>query len=258
MGEISVWTGKNGAGKSTLIDQILIESIDEGYNVCAFSGETARRKYRKNIDLQLASHRFNEKFTTDKGAIKYKTPRYIRDYIGKWYQDKFFLFDADRTRVNADKVLEQFEKTAKKYNCRVFLIDNLIKMNLDKNNFYASQSEFIDKCSVFAHRFNAHVHIVAHPRKTQNNVGKMDISGSGDITNLADNVFIVVNTSKNDEKQHDGEVGILKHRSTGNSGIKVDLMFDKPSLRFYEVDHPVQAGRQYGWEKEFKEEGKND
>jgi hypothetical protein len=29
-------------------------------------------------------------------------------------------------------------------------------------------------------------------------------------------------------------------------------------LRFYEVDHPVQAGRQYGWEKEFKEEGKND
>lgn len=254
LGEISVWTGQNGAGKSTLIDQVLIESINAGFNVCAFSGETPKEKYRKNIDLQLASHRFNETFTTELGAKKYITPRHIRDYIGQWYRDKFYLFDADRTRVDANKVLEQFEQTAKRYNCRVFLIDNLIKMNLDKNNFYGAQSEFIDKCSVFAHRFNAHVHIVAHPRKTDSGVSKMDIAGSADITNLADNVYLIVNTSKNENKNHDGELGVLKHRDSGNSGIKVELMFDYPSLRFYEVKNPVQAGRKYGWEKEYKEE----
>jgi len=174
--------------------------------------------------------------------------------MGKWFYDKFYLFDADKTRVDADKLLNRFKQAAKRYDARVFLIDNLIKMNLDKNNYYAAQSDFIDKCSVFAHKYNAHIHIVAHPRKTNQGVTKMDISGSGDITNLADNVLLIVNTSKNKKKTHDAEIGLLKDRWNGNAGIKVKLLFSEPELRFEEVDGN-QFEREYGWEKDYEEEG---
>lgn len=251
MGKISVWTGENGSGKSTILGQVLIESIEHNYNVCAFSGELPKKKFRHWIERQMASERFITSRKNQYDAIDYTVPDHIREKMANWYYDKFFLFDADKVRVDADKVLKRFEQTAKRYNTKVFLIDNLIKMNLDKNNHYAAQSEFIDKCSVFAHKYNAHVHIVAHPRKSNNALTKMDISGSGDITNLADNVFLVVNTSDNKEKYHDAEIGILKDRWNGNSGVKVNLLFNKPDLRFSEEENSVQFKRKYKWERDF-------
>ena len=254
MGQVSIWTGENGSGKSTVLGQVLIESINAGYNVCAFSGELPKKKFRNWIERQLAGKNYIHSYINDYNATKYSVDRDIREYMGKWFYDKFYLFDADKTRVDADKVLNRFKQAAKRYDARVFLIDNLIKMNLDKNNYYAAQSDFIDKCSVFAHKYNAHIHIVAHPRKTNQGVTKMDISGSGDITNLADNVILVVNTSKNKKKTHDAEIGLLKDRWNGNAGIKVKLLFSEPELRFEEVDGN-QFEREYGWEKDYEEEG---
>ena len=256
MGEISIWTGENESGKSTLIGQMLVESIDQDYNVCAFSGELPRYVFRNWVERQMAS----ERYMLNYGDNEYVVPKEIKDYMGQWFYDKFFLFDADKTRVSADKVLEKFKQSAKRYNCKVFLIDNLIKMNLGsgQDNYYRAQSEFIDKCSVFAHKYNCHLHIVAHPRKTEGKVNKMAISGSGDITNLADRVLLVRNTSNKKNKPHDGEIGILKDRMFGNSGKMVKLMFRKTDLRYAETDTQKQFDKKYGWENEYEKEADNE
>ena len=38
-GAITVFTGKPGNGKSTLTGQLLLAAIEQGYSVCAYSGE---------------------------------------------------------------------------------------------------------------------------------------------------------------------------------------------------------------------------
>ena len=54
MGELSVWTGKRGEGKSTLLDQFLLEAIDQGQPVCAYSGELPAWKFKYWASLQAA------------------------------------------------------------------------------------------------------------------------------------------------------------------------------------------------------------
>ena len=54
LGELSVWTGKRGEGKSTILNQMLLESIDQGYPVCAYSGELPAWKFKYWASLQAA------------------------------------------------------------------------------------------------------------------------------------------------------------------------------------------------------------
>ena len=53
-GELSVWTGKRGAGKSTLLSQLLLEAVNQGHRVCAYSGELPARQF-KLVMLQQAA-----------------------------------------------------------------------------------------------------------------------------------------------------------------------------------------------------------
>lgn len=53
-GELSVWTGKRGVGKSTILGQLLLEAIDQGHTVCAYSGELPKEQFREWIYLQAA------------------------------------------------------------------------------------------------------------------------------------------------------------------------------------------------------------
>ena len=260
MGEISVWTGSNGSGKSTFLGQTLIESVNNGYKVCAFSGELRKAVFRYWIELQMASERYVLK-TEENEATRYFLTKEIKQAMRNWYKDKFFLFDSDKSRVDADDVLKVFRDVARRYGVKVFLIDNLIKMNLGqkKDSHWLAQSEFIDKCSVFAHKFNCHLHIVAHPRKTDGEIGKDDVGGSGDITNLADNVYKIKRIN-DDEKQKrgidaDSILMIMKNRLLGNEDKFMKMYFNEPDKRFSEVDNPVQNDRKYEWEKQYLGEG---
>ena len=75
--------------------------------------------------------------------------------------------------------------------------------------------------------------IIAHPRKTTTFLRKTDISGSGDLSNAVDNVFIIHRVN-NDFVKHSGEfygtqkaaeyftfhnvVEVCKNRDLGDSG----------------------------------------
>ena len=38
-GDLTVWTGKRGCGKSSVLNQIGLDAIDQGKNLCIYSGE---------------------------------------------------------------------------------------------------------------------------------------------------------------------------------------------------------------------------
>ena len=42
MGDLNVWTGKRGEGKSTILTQVLLEAVEQGFHVCAYSRRDSR------------------------------------------------------------------------------------------------------------------------------------------------------------------------------------------------------------------------
>ena len=75
-------------------------------------------------------------------------------------------------------------------------IDSLMMTDVpeDGSGAITAQKEAIRKLCDFAKRNGCHVHLVAHPRKGQDETkapGKLDVAGSSKITDGADNVFTV-------------------------------------------------------------------
>jgi twinkle protein len=250
MGELSVWTGKSGQGKSTLLGQVLINSVNDGVPVCAYSGELRADRFQYWINLQAAG-KFNIETYFDslnEKEVAYLTPE-INNKIRKWYDGKFWLYDNNIADNNEEtSILKLFEYAAKRYDCKVFLVDNLMTSRFackSENDYYRAQSNFVGELVHFAKAFEVHVHLVAHPHKTKGKLEKENISGTGDITNRADNVFSV-SRSEEEGSRTNSTVTVLKNRSNGVQDIEIGLMFDSLSKRFYNVNGSER--KVYGWE----------
>ena len=239
MGFLSVWTGESGSGKSTFIGQELLMAIADGFNVCAYSGELPAAMFRYWIEQQAAGpnekywYRVRDKIRGgDVPRLNYDVVRNIRN----WYRDSFFIYDAFGS-VTDKNLLEVFEYAYRRYDCRVFLVDNLMTMNLSSSekDYYRKQGQIVGSLKDFAHEYGVHVHLVAHPRKASGRLTKMDVAGSAEITNRADNVFSLYRC-KEDEKETEkcsAYLDIFKNRWSGQLGKPIALQFCELSKRFY-------------------------
>ena len=126
---------------------------------------------------------------------------------------------------------------AKRYGVKVFCIDNLMVTENDEKDELKNQTEIVKKLKSFAKKYNCIVHLVAHPRKAQygqNSLDKSDISGSANITNLADYVIIVQRIKEDENPTIDKHtlLTIDKDRYMG-SRLGIELLFEKDRRRFY-------------------------
>ena len=264
MGQTSIWTGINSSGKSTLLGQIMLDAIEQNYAVCAYSGELPAALFRYWIDLQAAGPD-HIKLQEDKfrGKIndgdKYEmTPRVQQEkikLIRAWYKDMFFLYDSFGSTTDAD-LLDVFKYAAMRYDCKVFMIDNLMTTAFadgGEKDFYRRQSDFMRRVVEFAQTYDVHIHMVAHPRKTdgQRRLTKMDIAGTGDITNRADNVFSLhrCNDKERTENNCDSILDVFKNRFSGRQEVEIKLKFCQYSKRFAMATRPEDLSRGYGWTK---------
>jgi len=234
-GEVTVWTGVNSSGKSTLIGQILLAAVNERHKVMAYSGELPSRLFRYWIDRQAAGPAYLERAPRADGKgesvrIKPDALRLIRE----WYQDYFYLYDTNG--ASAEKALfEVMEYAIQRYNVRVIMLDNLMTILSQSNDYYQRQSEFVGRCLSFAKLYDVHIHVVAHPRKVERGqrIEKMDVMGSGDITNRADNVLGVHRMSAKEklETNADNVLMVFKNRYSGVQDVEIKLKFDEFAKR---------------------------
>ena len=249
-GQVSIWTGDSGSGKSTFAGQELLDAIEQGFSVCAYSGELPAPVFRHWIDLQAAGEsNLSYKFDTVKGEDVAYVKSDTVDMIRSWYADKFYLCDSYSEETDTT-ILKLFEYAAMRYDCKVFLIDNLMSMTLDgpDSDYYRQQSLFVQQAKQFARNFDVHVHIVAHPRKGEGRATKADVAGSKNITNWADNVFGVYRTREGDGEKYDTIIDVLKCRFTGVVDKAVGLTYSGDSKRF-STDSEPRDDYKYGWEK---------
>lgn len=252
-GELSVWTGKRGGGKSTLLGQLLLEALDQGFPVCAYSGELPAWRFKQWVSLQAAGpdhvikrqDRFSEK-------IFYAVTPKIQDMLDDWWRGRFLLFD-NRYQGEEDSILRMFEYAVRRYGACVFLVDNLMttKLKSSERDFYRAQSNFTGRLVEFAKKYEVHVHLVAHPRKTPSEKKVLegdDIGGTGDILNMADNGFSVTRLNKEDAQNRGYQTILhtLKNRSYGEL-VSVGLDYEETSRRFYK-SITGDPQKRYGWE----------
>lgn len=247
LGELSVWSGGNGSGKSTLLSQIAIESIKKNYNVLMFSGELQNTRLLKWMNLQICGKHnllYNQKYDY---YYPRENPTYVTD-------KKLFIYDNDLGN-DIDKIIFAIYDAVKTKNVKTVILDNLMSMNLSSygQDKYDVQTKLITDLSNMAKRLNIHIHFVCHPRKSTSFLRKYDISGTADLTNIADNVFIVHRVNNDFEKQikemfkrdnkelmqYDNIVEICKNREHGIQDMFIGQYFETETKRFlnYKDEH---------------------
>lgn len=242
-GAITVFTGESGNGKSTLCGLLLLNAIEQGHTVCAFSGELSEVKFQEWINLQCAG---SEWITLKYDSVKGKNVPVVyppaQQRIKEWYKGKFFLFSSteEPTSSIADSILQVFTMCARRRGCKLFLVDNIMTALLDSTDEEnRAQARFIGSLKRFAVRYGVHVLVVAHPRKTKAGtpITKDDVGGNKMITNLASNAIVV-------EKP---DLRVIKARDCGYTRL-IECCYAGDSRRVYQAS--VGDMNKFSWNKE--------
>ena len=259
-GEVTLLSGGNASGKSSWLNSLLLNIIDQGVPSALWSGELPEKILKSWIQIAAAGK--NNLRMSSYGNGKFYVPNNIKTRIDDWMRPLFYLYNNEYG--NTWEQLFHDMTQLLKVGVRVFILDNLMALDIDllegdKNN---KQKELILQIKEFAKKNMIHIIMVAHPRKSMAFLRKNDISGTADLTNAVDNVFImhrVCNDFFRVGAEFFGEATISQFRSFGNVlevaknrmwGI-VDLMvgmhYEIESRRF---KNTAEENTQYGWERE--------
>lgn len=236
--EISLVNGVNGHGKSQVVGHLMLEAIRQNTPCCIASMELKPGILLKRLVRQA--------------TCAPKPPEQEIRSAFDLFNDKLWLFTLTGT-AKSDRLLEIFSYANRRYGIQVFIIDSLMKCGIGETD-YDGQKEFMDKLCDFKNKHNAHVILVTHSRKGDNEekpTGKMDVKGTGAVTDLADNVFIIWRnkigerarqaridgepvTQKEEEYANmPGAVLILDKQRNGEGWEgKIGLDFDQPSNQY--------------------------
>lgn len=229
-GELTVWTGRNGSGKSTMLSQCIIDLAGKGVSSCIYSGEMLPEDY---LEWAVAQH------TKNGNPSDYAVSKSI-----EWMDGKLFVLDTTKS-LTPKELYENFEYAARRYGVTHFVIDSLMKIRLEGREELRAQAEFLNELTIFAQRLRVHIHLVAHPRKTQNDsdiLGKVDIKGSADIANFANNIIFLSRVSEDNKyaMREKGKVApdaffsLGKNRKMGAETSAIPLLFDTDTKLFTE------------------------
>lgn len=226
-GEVTIWSGRNGSGKSTILNQVFLGLAEKEIKSCIYSGEMPPERY---LRWAIVQHQGNEKPSATE-----------IDNTLSWMDSRIYILNIT-SGVQPDKLLSDFEHAARRYNVKHFFVDSLMKISFKDQDEYRQQQAFMDQLTGFAQKFSVHVHLVAHPRKTEKDddtPGKVDVKGTGHITDMAHNVIVLQRLSeekketikKKQSTPADMRLYVKKNREFGIEGC-VLMMFDERTKRF--------------------------
>ena len=254
-GIVCLVAGKRGDGKSTLTSQIMGQALEQGYNTFAYSGELPNYLYKSWFDFQIAGRNHITENLKD-GRISRFITNPNQKLINEWYRDKAFIYD---NRIVEDEEQEDLLKTITQaimqYGIKVILIDNLMTaMYIDEkqgSDKYDQQGRFVRALTRIALQYDCLILLVAHRRKNSFTADANDeVSGSGDITNLAGMVLSYDRgTDKEGLRPDQRKLIIAKNRLFGKINLNgIVLDYDEKSKRIYSNDN--ELSREYGWNKD--------
>ena len=111
--------------------------------------------------------------------------------IDNWLSDKFIIYN-NRYGTEFSQLLQDIKEFVLNNGTDMVVLDNIMTIDFElvSGDKYERQKNAILGIHRLAEDLNIHIHIVAHPRKSTAFLRKDDISGSADLSNVVENVFI--------------------------------------------------------------------
>lgn len=229
-GEVSLWNGYNGHGKSLALGMVCLGLVQQGRSVCIASMEM-----RPTTTLARMCRQ----------AFQGRNPdiEFIRRF-GKGTNHKLWLYDQQGT-VKPEKMLAIIRYCADQLKIGHIVIDSLMKCGMGEDD-YNAQKAFVDSLTATARDHDIHIHLVVHARKQQDEdklPGKMDVKGTGSITDQVDNVFTVWRNKKKERSIQEGlnhdtkapdALLICDKQRNGEWEGRIQLWFDPASQQYIE------------------------
>ncbi len=269
---VTIVTGLRGCGKTSILDMIILNASNIGYKTGVFSGELDSGEFRQWLYLMASGRQYNKK----KGNTEYYyTPTHIEQKIDSWIDNYVSLYN--NAYSNAVKQIEKaIEDKIKEDKLDLVVLDNLLtiddsELNGDSNE---KNKQVLLILTQLAKKYNIHIILVCHPNKSSGLLRLNHVSGSGNITNLAQNVLIFHRVKMNEnEYNRDFErdvddffghgtfakfsmfsnvIEVAKLRSKGSlMGSLFGLYYEKESGRFLNepYENPI-----YGWQETCSEQ----
>lgn len=259
LGEVSILSGSNSSGKSSWLNTLILNVVNQGYKAALWSGELRPDILKTWIQMVAAGSRnLVERIP---GSGKYDVMPAAAEKIDNWLDGKFFLYNNEYGSKFAQLFNDMKEMVDN--GVKLLILDNLFSLDIDlfdgdKNN---KQKELILKICEFSKKNQIHLILVCHPRKQVEFLRKDSISGTADLTNAVDNVFIIHRVN-NDFIKRGGEflgkdkvarytgfgnvIEVAKNRMYGVVDYLVGMHYDIPSRRFKNEEN---EDIHYGWEE---------
>lgn len=250
-GQLIVLTGERGKGKSTLGSQFIAEAVNQGFPSFCYSGELPDWCFRDWFERQVAGANHITARRQPNGFIIYSVDTDAVWPVQQWYTGRCYIYDDSIIEGDdeGESLIQTIRKAIVQYGCRVLLLDNLMTAMQDDtaNDFYRQQSVFVRELATMARKYNVCIFLVAHPRKSNlNEFRNDDVSGSGNITNLA-SMVLQYGDPRDENDPGDRILRVTKDRLTGYTNYKgIPLWFQESSKRISEVEG--EFNWMYSWE----------
>lgn len=206
MGCISLWTGFTNAGKTTVMTMLAKKTIDQGERIFFFNGEQTKEDFKNNLYIQCVENKYLIKKQYRNSCVEdtFVLPEKAIE-LEKIYGNKIFIYNNEINK-DIDTLLYAMEELRRTQKIRVFFLDNFMQIETKKENIYQEQAEIMEKIRTFAVNNKVHVHLVAHPRKTERfqvRLSLYDIAGSSNMVNKAYNIISIIRLDniKKDNKE---------------------------------------------------------
>lgn len=260
LGDVTILSGLSGAGKTSWLDCIILNVVERGFKVGVWSGELQDFRFQSWIDNVAAGKNHVVKNTNFDNL--YYAPRDIAEKINAWLDGKLFLYN-NNYKNRWKQLFSDIQELVEKQDCKLIVLDNLMALNISdfdgaKNE---QQSQFINEIKEYAKQNNIHVFLVCHPRKQDGFLRKESISGTADLTNLCDNLFILHRVGRDFHSRaveflgeaevqrllkFDTVVEVNKNRMLGVQDYFVGMYYESESRR---LKNEISEHIIYGWEE---------
>ena len=248
MNELTILTGFSGSGKTMLLNYLCCHFASIGNRICIASLEI---RVEETISCLLAQ-------TLGKDAPENKEELITgMDWLGEgfWFYDHV-------GQADFDAMLDSFAYAHKRHGINIIVVDSLMKCGLAFDD-YKGQKLLVDKLFDFTQKYDVHIFLVAHSKKKESEkeyVGKMDVKGISEITDMAHNVISVwrnkakeeaINTidPRDIDEIHNLETTMFNslfsvHKQRGDKGEEPQkrLWYNKDSRHYNEEHKPEMKG----------------
>lgn len=260
-GELTVLSGLNASGKTSWLNCLALNVIQQGFKVAIWSGEMQDWRFQGWLNQMAAGKNYVRKKEGFENF--YYTPSKVCEQIDSWVDNKLFLYNNSYGN-NWQQLFNDIKELVESEGVQLVVLDNLAALSIQSydSGTYANQTKFILDVKDYAKQKNIHVILVAHPRKQNDFLRKESISGTADLTNIADNVFLIHRVGQDFQKRAGEFLGegkvqeylgfsnvleVAKNRQMGVVDLLVGMYYEMESRR---LKNSIAEHIVYGWQEE--------